>query len=259
MQNVSGAKNSFEILAQEAWNHGIQGWDWRFLDGRMEAEPLPWDYAVLARQRMPGTGCMLDIGTGGGELLSTLGPFPACTIATEAYPPSVGLAARTLKPYNIQVLWTDDGVSIPLPLAPGALDFVINRHAGYDPVEVFRVLRPGGRFLTQQVGGKDQLRLNELFQDEVHFIYSDWTLERARNDLEEAGFTILEANEAFPKTRFLDIGAVVYYLRIIDWQVPGFDVEKDRETLSQIHAAIQKEGWLTTWQHRFLVEAIKPA
>jgi SAM-dependent methyltransferase len=257
MQNITHVEETFENLVQEAWAKGIQGWDWSYLEGRWATEPLPWDYPSRARQRITAASRMLDIGTGGGELLSTLGPFLSGSLATEAYPPSVGLAGRTLAPWGVQVVQTADDVSIPLPVASESLDLVLNRHAGYSPAELFRILRPGGRFLTQQVGGKNQFRLNELFQNQPYFMYAYWTLDYALDALEKAGFTILEQREAHPATRFLDIGAVVYFLKIIDWQVTGFSVEKDLDTLRHVHEAIQREGCLTTWGHNFLIEAVK--
>lgn len=49
-----------------------------------------------------------DQGTGGGEHLSRLGPFPKVALATEAYPPNVALAAKTLTPLGIQVIQVPD-------------------------------------------------------------------------------------------------------------------------------------------------------
>lgn len=40
--------------------------------------------------------------------------------------------------------------SSPVPFETGAFDVVIDRHSSYWPSEVRRVLRRGGRFLTQQ-------------------------------------------------------------------------------------------------------------
>ena len=76
--------------------------------------------------------------------------------------------------------------------------------------------------------------------------------------MREAGFNILDAREAFPETRFFDIGALVFFLKVIFWQVPGFDPEKDQEKLYQIHQQIQVEGCLKTNLHRFIIEAQKP-
>jgi SAM-dependent methyltransferase len=249
---------SFENLVQEAWTRGIQGWDWSYLDGRRTVETLPWDYPALARGYIAQAKSLLEIGTGGGELFSTFRPFPPCTVALEAYPPSVGLAGRTLSPLGVKVVWTEDNIAVPLPFADATFDLVVNRHAGYSASEVFRVLRPGGRLLTQQVGGQNEFRLNELFQEQPHFVYGYWKLPYALQELETAGFSIQSQQEAHPEARYFDIGAVVYYLSVIDWQVPEFDIHIHEDKLRQIDQTIQDEGSLVTWEHYFIIEANKP-
>ena len=256
---MNQTEDSFETLVQQAWEHTIQGWDWSYLAGRTSSASLSWDYSSLARQRMVEAQAMLEIGTGGGELFSTLGPYPRLTLATEAYPPSVELAGRTLHQVGVSVVQTADDIRFALPFAAQSLDLVINRHASYSAAELFRILRPGGRVLTQQVGGRNEFRLNEIFQEEPHFIYGYWTLDYAVQELLQAGFSILRQQEEFPEIRYYDIGAVVYFLKIIDWQVPGFTPQKQWDKLLQVHQYIQEHGYLPTWGHNFIIEAVKPS
>lgn len=94
---------------------------------------------------------MLDQDTGGGELLSTLIPFPPHTWATESYAPNIPVAKDHLEPLGVQVISDYSDSSIPLPDA--GLDLVLNRHSSYSEEELLRLLKPGGIFLTEQVGG----------------------------------------------------------------------------------------------------------
>ncbi len=48
----------------------------------------------------------------------------------------------------------------------------------------------------------------------------DWNLRKSSCQLEEVGFKILEQKEDLTKTRFYDVGAIVYYLKAVPWQVP---------------------------------------
>lgn len=41
-----------------------------------------------------------------------------------------------------------------LPYEDESMDIIINRHESYDIYEVYRVLKKGGIFITQQVGGE---------------------------------------------------------------------------------------------------------
>ena len=110
-------ENSFSDLIQEAWSEEISGWDWSFVKGRLQEDPEPWDYISIIRGRSHQSGSQLEMGTGGGELFSSLGHYPPITIATEAYPPSVGIAGARLIPLGIQVVQTEDNTNLAMPFA----------------------------------------------------------------------------------------------------------------------------------------------
>jgi SAM-dependent methyltransferase len=156
----------------------------------------------------------------------------------------------------VQVISDYLDTAIPLPSA--SLDLVLNRHGSYSESEVKRLLKPGGIFLTQQVGGKNCIRINELLQDMVEFQFSFWTKELITQQLIAAGFQVLNVQEEFIPSEFTDIGAVVFFLRIISWQVADFSVEKYRHRLFAIHQDILAHGPLQVHDHRILVEARKP-
>jgi len=73
------------------------------------------------------------------------------------------------------------------------------------------------------------------------------------------GFEIIDQREAQIATRVADIGAVVYYLRAIPWQIEGFTVDGYRDRLAALHQQIERDGGLILESQRFLIEAVKPA
>jgi SAM-dependent methyltransferase len=73
-----------------------------------------------------------------------------------------------------------------LPLADATFDLVINRHESFDAREVQRVLRPGGTFITQQVGAQDLIELNEALQDKTRMAFPEWKLSSVRRQLEDS-------------------------------------------------------------------------
>ncbi len=247
---------AFNELVEEAWLAPFTGWDFSWERGRVLDQNENWDYAAIARERLSAVQSALDMDTGGGELLSSLGPFPPHTFATESYPPNVPIARARLEPLGIQLFDVEENRR--LPFADGQIELVLNRHGSYNAQELSRVLAPGGRLLTQQVGGKNHIQLNELLQDEPSHPYAHWTLDYARRELVQAGFEILQAREDFPETVFLDIGALVYHLKVISWQIEGFEPGKFRDRLAAVDARMRREGGLTVRQHRFLIEARKP-
>lgn len=245
----------FDRLVAEAWSADFSGWDFLWLEGRLVEEPLPWDYARLVRTHFPDAHSMLDMGTGGGEFLASLAPLPAETHATETYSPNQAIAQSRLEPLGVQVHPLDE--NNPLPFPPETLDLVINRHEDFNPVEVLQILKPGGVFITQQVGGLDNLELNQVLEDSLSFPFTEWCLANAVNRLYEAGFRVLHSDQIALRCTFLDIGAVVYYLKAIPWQVEGFSPETHREGLTLIHNLIENRGKFVTTAHRFLIEAQK--
>ena len=81
----------------------FEGWDFSHLQGRMHEDQLSWDYTSIVREALPGAASLLDMGTGGGEFLSSLEPLPPNTHATEGYAPNVPVARARLEPLGIQV------------------------------------------------------------------------------------------------------------------------------------------------------------
>lgn len=250
-------EDSFDHLITEALQQAFTGWDFSWLKGRWQSEALPWDYRERVVTLKSSAQAMLDMGTGGGEFLAGLAPFPPLTCATESYPPNVSVARTRLEPLGIAVSQVSRDDQPPLPYESGIFDLVINRHDGFDSRDVFRVLRPGGRFITQQVGGENCMDLNRALGDHQPYQYAYWTRDYIVDKLRQAGFTIVDAREHFPPLTFFDIGAVVFYLNAVPWQLPGFSVEAYRQPLLELHRRILNEGRLVIREHRIFLEVVK--
>ena len=139
--------------AEEEIAH-IHGWDFSHIEGRyMEEDDLPWDYRDEILRYLKPEMRILDIDTGGGEFLLSLNHPYSNTAATENYPPNVDLCRETLLPLGIDFR-AADGKSV-LPFEDASFDLVIDRHGDFNPREIYRVLKPGGLFITQQVGAEN--------------------------------------------------------------------------------------------------------
>jgi SAM-dependent methyltransferase len=264
------ALDEFEELIAAAEREPFAGWDFSHLARRLVEAPPPFDYLAAARERLAGVERLLDLGTGGGEVLSELAPFPRTTIATEAWPPNAELARRRLSVLGASVVLVEgapenwETIEAPLraapalPFADGAFDLVIDRHESYLPAEVLRVLRPGGRFVTQQCGGTHHAELNDLL-GLPRPRYTAWGLGAAEAQLNAVGFVEVAGQEAFTDTRIHDVGAIVYYLKALPWQAPDFHARDHLGRLRALHEQIKRSGPLTIRGRHFLVEAAKPA
>lgn len=248
------AEEEFIGLFNDAKAADIKGWDFSYIKDRMISELPPWEYRKIILPFVKKSTYMLDMGTGGGEFLSTLKPLPKNTYATEAYPLNIPIAQKNLEKQGIKVVSVTKHEEIPLP--NDFFDLIINRHEYYCPHEVYRILKPNGIFITQQVGKYDNIELNQFFGDET-YKNAEWDFENASLQLKSNGFDILDGKEALFKEHFRDIGAVVFYLRMISWQVPDFDIDKNVSNFKELNVKIQKTGQFTTHSHRFLIIAKK--
>lgn len=237
----------------ETENIEFKGWDFSYLTGRWETEPLPWDYRALIHQYLKKSDKLLDLGTGGGEILLSLQHPHDQTCVTESYPPNVELCRKILSPLGIEVRQNyEDNL---IPYEDQSFDLVLSRHESYHPEEVRRVLKPGGIFITQQVGGQNNVSLSKRLIDNYLPPYPEVQLDLFRNDLKSIGFDILYSDEYHPVSRFHDVGAVIYLAKILEWEFPGFSVERCFDHLCRLYEDWKETGYIETREHRFILIA----
>ena len=245
----------------------MRGWDFTWLGARMATEPPPWDFPEIVVRYARRSPDLLDLGTGGGEWLAALAYRPPRTLATEAWPPNVAVADARLRPLGITVVPCEappDNVDqLPpetqgrLPFPPERFSLVTSRHESFVASEVARVLRPGGTFLTQQVGGDygdfyEALELPRPAAPERR-----WNLDLAAEQLEAAGLRVIDSAEGVEVTSFADVGALAWYLRAIPWVVPGFSIEADRARLVRLDERMRTTGPVEVQQPAFWLAAVK--
>ncbi len=245
----------FHQWVAEAQSADFSGWDFRWLKDSLIEEDPPWNYVEIVKKHLNGTHSLLDMGTGGGELLSSLAPLPPDTHATEAYPPNQRIARVRLEPLGVNVHNIIE--ESPLPFQDERFDLIINRHEWYDPLEVHRILKPNGIFITQQVSELDNLELHQVLEKGTTFPVGKWSLPQAAIGLYEANFEIQMAEKAALNNAFMDIGAVIYYLKAIPWEIEDFSLETYLDELIQLNNLIERQGQFCTTAHRFLIIANK--
>ena len=245
-----------EIWKKEENAAHIHGWDFSHICGRYEEEhDLPWDYTAIVRHYLSKNTELLDYDTGGGEfLLSLKHPYPK-TSATEGYPPNVRLCRETLLPLGVHFKECSNASDIPFDDA--SFDLIINRHGNFDAPELYRLLRNNGMFVTEQVGGENDRDLVEMVLPGTEKPYPHLNLKEQRKAFEKAGFQIVQAEEAFRPIIFYDVGAFVWFARIIEWEFPDFSVDRCFQNLLKMHRIIENDGKITGTIHRYLIVAKK--
>ncbi len=233
----------------------VTGWDFSDLGGGFVEQQPPWSYADLARDVLAGAVSALDLGTGGGEaLLEIRDALPSDTVATEGWPPNIPVATRNLADHGIPVVEYDAEADASLPFEDGRFDVVLDRHEAYVATEVLRVLRPGGRFLTQQVDGRDFGEAQAIFGGASR--YPHITLAHLRAEAVAAGLAVQAAEEWQGRAVFTDVTTLVRYFAHVPWEVPeDFSVDRYAAQLLDLHHSRRD---LTFTQRRFYLRLTRP-
>ena len=217
-----------------------------------------WAYMGRAGELMRRASSVIDLDTGGGErLLGLREHWPARVVATEDYAPNFELASERLSPLAVEVVRTAVSDTGPMPFGDGEFDLVLNRHAAFNSSEVARVLSPGGTFLTQQVHGMWLWDMQAAF--DATPLFPDVSAAKYVPLLEAAGLTMTAVEEWEGRLVFADVGAIVYYLKAIPWEVPGFTVKTHLRYLFALQERVWRQASeLGFHAARFLLEARKP-
>lgn len=249
-------ENLKNIWKQEEEIAHVHGWDFSHIHGRYEAEmDLPWSYKQIVRQYLKINSDIMDYDTGGGEFLLSLNHPYNKTSATEGYPPNVKLCSEKLLPLGID--FRECGDPSKIPFDDEEFDLIINRHGGLDAAEIYRLLRRGGVFITEQVGEDNDRDLVEMILPGTDKPFPHMNISEQRKSFENAGFRIIKAEEAYCPIRFYDVGAFVWFARVIEWEFPGFSVSKCFARLLQMHETIEKIGKIEGTSHRYIIVAQK--
>lgn len=228
------------------------GWDLSYLNGRWNPEPPPWDYCAAARKLLDESKTLLDMGTGGGELLEWLRPLPRVAAATEKLPHRASAAAKRLEPFGVRIFQIDHDECLPFP--DEAFDVILNHHSTFVASKVFRVLAKSGAFLSQQAASGNLEDLLRVFGAEI--THPKWmAADEIGPQLKAAGYRNVVVSAWSGEVEFADVGAILYFLNAI---FPGrFSVKSHLNNLLSLHDRLELGGRLAFRQTKYLVSAIR--
>jgi len=248
---------TYDELIAEGDAVPVAGWDFSWFDGRATEERPAWGYARLVSERLRRARAVLDIQTGGGEVLAAAlrgaAARPTMVAATESWPPNLARARHNLAPFGGEVKEVADDAMLPFP--PASFDLVVSRHPTQVVwPEIARVLTPGGTYFSQQVGAGSNREL-------IDFMMGPQRVNRGRSPqvavaaATAAGLEVVDLREQALRVEFFDVAAVVHFLKKVLWTVPGFTVAGYGEPLARMHEHIQASGSFVCYSQRYLIEA----
>jgi SAM-dependent methyltransferase len=244
-------RDSFTSTIERARH--FSGWDFSKDSWRRLGPAPPWDYYSLVREAVSSAKSVIDMGTGGGEFLGKVSArLPDRVVATEEWRVNVPVAKKRLSRFGFEVV---ECRSVELPFKDAGFDLVLNRHEELAPSEVARVLSPGGRVITQQVG-RDNWK--ELRRHLPRTSDPGDHREQYAKGFRAAGLKILTNLSHDCKVAFGVLGDFVFMLAVTPWTVASFSLEKDIDSLMELERECRTENGLELTESRFLLIAEKP-
>jgi len=143
-----------------------------------------------------------------------------------------------------------------LQFPSGFFDVISSCHAPFSSMEIARVIKNDGIFLTQQVCEADKLNLKEAFERGQGFGEVDGTLkERYIAELKSAGFTEVQAFEYDANEYYQRAEDLIFLLKHTPI-IPDFgQEEKDLDILGSFIENYRTEKGIRTNSKRFLIIA----
>jgi SAM-dependent methyltransferase len=220
-----------------------RGWD--FTGMRELRQPAPWDYLDVAARYLRPSDVVLDVGTGGGERLRDLASSFGRGLGIDADPEMVRLA-RESPAGNLSFRVCSER----LESVPGAFDVILDRHAPFDLTAIEARLRPGGFFITQQVGERNMACVKAaLGQATV-------PPPIGRQAIAASGLRLLAFMEYDVEYVVPDIESLVFWLNALDGDhadVDGKSALASAVILNRVLAGNVDERGFVTNEHRYLV------
>lgn len=222
------------------------GWDFsRMNDSRA---PVPWDYGdVAGRYVQPGDE-VLDVGTGDGERFARLAGKFRHGVGIDADPEMVRLAAQAHAGPNLEFRVG----SARLEAIQTLFAVILNRHAVLELDAVAAHLRPGGYFITQQVGERNMACVRAALGN------APGQPPISGRALTAAGLTVVAFCEYDVEYVVRDIESLVFWLGALDLRhadLDGSAALASAATLGQILAGNVAERGFVTNEHRYLAIA----
>lgn len=233
----------------------IRGWDWSRL--RVVRDPIPFDYVEIVRAIVHPADQVLDIGTGGAEVLLALELPAASTIAIDHQLRMALVAGDRIAASNqtVQLAVADAGA---LPFSAECFDRVLCRHATADPPEVAPVLRPGGVYVNQEVGARNtQSLFDALGWGSNWEQFSDDPIPpRDRHALaaefEALGCRTLRIDEYEVGHAFVDLESLVLFLQNAPFP-NRFDPDRHVDGINWLLEHHRSDRGIETTEHRELL------
>ncbi len=219
------------------------GWD--FSRMRTLRAPVPWDYREVVSRYLRPSDDVLDVGTGDGRQFANLAARFRHGLGIDIDPEMIRLAEREHASTSLEFTVCSarlEGITTSFPL-------IINRHGALELAAVAAHLKPGGYFITQQVGERNMACVRQALGQPA----SDPEISRAA--LSDAGLRVVAFCEYDVEYVVLDVESLVFWLNALDLahaDLAGSAGLASAATFNKVLAGnVDRRGFVTN-EHRYL-------
>jgi SAM-dependent methyltransferase len=226
-----------------------EGWDFsRINDLR---QPVPWDYAQVVARYLRPADLVLDIGTGGAERLADLAGLFGHGLGIDVDPEMIRQAEQSRAAHNLKFMVCSEH----LEGITSGFDVILSRHAPFDLQAVADHLKPGGYFITQQVGERNMASVRAaLGQPQSNPVIE-------ARDVIQASLRLLAFAEYDVEYVVCDIESLIFWLSALDMvhaDIDGSAALANAASLNKsLDGNVDERGFVTN-EHRYLAIAQKP-
>lgn len=244
---------------KELYDHvgSVIGWDFSQISSRMKSYGKKWDFTKILRDYLDKKTVLLDLGTGGGEMLLSMAPFVKNAYGIDHSESMIKTAKDNLRKShskNVEFRFAD---TKKIPFPDESFDVVSCRHAPFYVKEILRVMKPGGIFITQQVGEKDKQNIKKIFGRGQSFREKAGTLmNRYVGELRDSGFNIIRKETYNATEYYANMEDMIFLLRNTPI-IPSFDIQRDEDSLKRLEKKYGSKKGIKTNSYRFVIIAEK--
>lgn len=208
-----------------------------------------YDTHAITQEYLQDDQHVAIVSVDGGEFISQFQHLPPITYAVEL---NTAKAKERLedKPVKVTSL-TSQG---KMPFKDEKIDVVINEMCNYDKFEMYRILKPNGYLIVDQVGSENYKEIINMF---IPFrVKGKWDKDACQTTLKDIGFDLIKGFEDIGHIRFDSLAALLSFVKSISPE----RVEKYEQFINFYADAlikIKQKGFFELTTHRFLVIARK--
>jgi SAM-dependent methyltransferase len=229
-----------------------RGWD--FSSMRASVAPTPWEYSTVVRANLRPSDRVLDVGTGGGERLVELAADFSYGLGVDPDLDMIATAqANAERVPNLRFIQGD----ARLRTVSHSFDVILNRHAIFDLGAVIDHLRPGGTFITQQVGERNMSNVRAALGERP----GNPTITMAEINA-VPGLVIDRFEEYDVEYVVHDIVSLLFWFNALDLchaDLDGSSAGGSVDILNAVLSGNVDDRGFTTNEHRYLLVAHKTA